>query len=264
MIDRVEVLTGGASSVYGADAVAGVVNFIMDTDFEGIRLDSQYSFYQHENNDRASADGLTCQRHRWLAASPQSFRLSDRQRRRRRHVRRHLSFGVGFDDGRGHITAYSGYRNIDPVLQGKRDYSACAPDDRRPAWPPRGDPRRCGGSATANGTAHDFRRRYDGTSPRPRSRSGRADHLHSGCNLYNFAPLNYFQRPDERYIGGVFAEYEISPAIKPYMEFMFMDDRTVAQIAPSGDFGNTLTPQLRQSAALGAAGSTSICGDPTT
>ena len=40
MIDRVDVLTGGASSVYGADAVAGVVNFVMDTDFEGVRLDS--------------------------------------------------------------------------------------------------------------------------------------------------------------------------------------------------------------------------------
>ena len=35
------------------------------------------------------------------------------------------------------------------------------------------------------------------------------------------------------------ASYEISPALHPYMEFMFMDDRTVAQIAPSGDFGNT-------------------------
>src|SRR5207248_11537719 len=60
-------------------------------------------------------------------------------------------------------------------------------------------------------------------------------------NLYNFAPLNYYQRPDERYIAGAFADYEISPAIKPYMEFMFMDDHTLAQIAPSGDFGNTLT-----------------------
>ena len=57
---------------------------------------------------------------------------------------------------------------------------------------------------------------------------------------YNFGPLNHFQRPDERYTAGAFAEYEISPALKPYAEFMFMDDRTVAQIAPSGLFiGNT-------------------------
>src|SRR5438270_5454790 len=51
LIKRVEVLTGGASSVYGADAVAGVVNFIMDTNFTGIRFDGQYSFNQHNNRD---------------------------------------------------------------------------------------------------------------------------------------------------------------------------------------------------------------------
>ena len=51
LIKRVDVLTGGASSVYGADAVAGVVNFIMDTDFDGLRLDGTWSIYQHNNND---------------------------------------------------------------------------------------------------------------------------------------------------------------------------------------------------------------------
>ena len=58
---------------------------------------------------------------------------------------------------------------------------------------------------------------------------------------YNYAPLNHWIRPDERYVGGVFADYEITPAIKPYLEFMFLDDKTVAQIAPSGNFGNTFT-----------------------
>jgi iron complex outermembrane receptor protein len=41
-IQRVEVITGGASSVYGADAVAGVVNFILKKDFEGVSLNGQY------------------------------------------------------------------------------------------------------------------------------------------------------------------------------------------------------------------------------
>src|SRR5882724_3389233 len=39
LIERIEVLTGGASSVYGADAVGGVVNFILNTKFEGVKLD---------------------------------------------------------------------------------------------------------------------------------------------------------------------------------------------------------------------------------
>src|SRR3954447_413815 len=50
LVKRVEVLTGGASSVYGADAVAGVVNFIMDTDFDGLRLDGNWSIYQHNQD----------------------------------------------------------------------------------------------------------------------------------------------------------------------------------------------------------------------
>src|ERR1700743_3507233 len=51
LVERVDVLTGGASATYGADAVAGVVNFIMTKNFEGVRIDAQYSGYQHTNDD---------------------------------------------------------------------------------------------------------------------------------------------------------------------------------------------------------------------
>src|SRR5436190_11658781 len=51
LVERVDILTGGASAVYGADAVAGVVNFIMNRNFEGVRLDAQYSFYQHNQQN---------------------------------------------------------------------------------------------------------------------------------------------------------------------------------------------------------------------
>ena len=50
LVERVEVLTGGASAVYGSDALAGVVNFIMRRDFQGVQLDAQYGFYQHNND----------------------------------------------------------------------------------------------------------------------------------------------------------------------------------------------------------------------
>ena len=50
LVERVEVLTGGASAVYGSDAIAGVVNFIMKKDFEGVQLDGQYGLYQHNND----------------------------------------------------------------------------------------------------------------------------------------------------------------------------------------------------------------------
>jgi outer membrane cobalamin receptor len=50
MVERVDILTGGASAVYGSDAVAGVVNFIMKKDFEGAQISGQYNFYWHEND----------------------------------------------------------------------------------------------------------------------------------------------------------------------------------------------------------------------
>jgi iron complex outermembrane receptor protein len=57
-IERVEVITGGASSVYGADAVAGVVNFILKKDFEGVDLDFQYGAMQDGGAPERRASAL--------------------------------------------------------------------------------------------------------------------------------------------------------------------------------------------------------------
>jgi iron complex outermembrane recepter protein len=226
MVKRIDVLTGGASSVYGADAVTGVVNFVMDTKFEGFRVDGQYSFYNH-NNDIGSqvTDPLAARGY----AIPRGM-VNDGGA-----VDATVAFGTSFDDGRGHISAYAGYRKVDAVLQRDRDYSACSLGARTTAQvAANGALFSCGGSATsANGTV------FDGTSSTYQIGAGRT--LDPGFTPYNFGPLNYFQRPDERYTAGVFAEYEVSDSLKPYMEFMFMDDRTLAQIAPSGNFGNTLS-----------------------
>jgi iron complex outermembrane recepter protein len=243
IVDRIDVLTGGASSVYGADAVAGVVNFIMDTNFEGVRFDAQYSFYQHNNRLEDSQypgliDGPAGLRARGFGfpqgsvADGGTYDLS-------------IAIGAGFDDNRGHVVAYAGYRKLNAVTQGRRDYSACASQARTPAQVTANGARLadCGGSATsANGTIvlfDDFGPPTGITSTLFQIGPNRT--LIPGFTPYNFAPTNYFQRPDERYTLGAFANYEISPALRPYLEVMFMDDRTVAQIAPSGDFGNTLS-----------------------
>ncbi|HEX8660278.1 MAG TPA: TonB-dependent receptor plug domain-containing protein, partial [Brevundimonas sp.] len=42
LIENVEIITGGASSVYGADAVSGVLNFVLRKDFEGLEIDANY------------------------------------------------------------------------------------------------------------------------------------------------------------------------------------------------------------------------------
>jgi outer membrane receptor protein involved in Fe transport len=228
LIKRVEVLTGGASSVYGADAVAGVVNFIIDTNFTGIRFDGEVSAYQHDNRN-PSAGGVPID----TLGAAKGYSFAHGNSVNGGAFDGTLSVGAAFADGRGHAVAYFGYRKVDPILQSSRDYSACALQNTGGGAP------RCGGSATANpGNALWF---PPGTSTSTIGALGPGTLTQGTTNIYNFAPLNYFQRPDERYIGGAFADYEVSPAIKPYMEFMFMDDHTLAQIAPSGDFGNTFT-----------------------
>jgi iron complex outermembrane receptor protein len=229
IVSRIDVLTGGASSVYGADAVAGVVNFVMDTTFTGVRLDAQYSFYQHNNRSDTGIQAALDLRGFGFptgnVADGGTYDLS-------------MAVGAAFDDGRGHVVAYAGYRKLNAVTQGRRDYSACASQARATPVPASPSPLiTCGGSATsANGTIILFE---GGTSTIFQIGPNRT--LIGGFTPYNFAPTNYYQRPDERYTFGAFANYEISPALQPYLEVMFMDDRTVAQIAPSGDFGNTLS-----------------------
>ncbi len=234
MVKRVDVLTGGASATYGADAVAGVVNFVMDTDFEGFRIDANYGFYQHSNRNKITPALLDARTDAGIPGySYPTGSVTDGGQ-----FDATVSFGTKFGDGRGHAMAYFGYRKVDPVLQYNRDYSACtiqnvtdpAPDAKL----------QCGGSAYSN-NALIFARSDEGSITSTLAAVGDGTITPFENNRYNFAPLNYYQRPDERYTAGAFVNYEISPALKPYMEFMFMDDQTLAQIAPSGDFGNTLT-----------------------
>src|SRR5512132_3624116 len=51
LIQRVDIYTGGASAVYGSDAVSGVVNFIMNDRFQGVQFDVGHSFYNHQQGN---------------------------------------------------------------------------------------------------------------------------------------------------------------------------------------------------------------------
>jgi outer membrane receptor protein involved in Fe transport len=245
LIKRVDVLTGGASSVYGADAVAGVVNFVMDTGFTGIRFDGQYSFYQHNNNcpsipTSAALGGTVCGALDAQAAIRTGYSYPRGSVADGGIFDGTVALGAAFDDNRGHAIAYFGYRKVKPILQQRRDYSACGLSGAGNIT--------CGGSATsAEGNVLVF---SNGTSTFYTFGPNRT--LRPGATRYNFNPTNYFQRPDERYTAGAFADYEVNKAIHPYMEFMFMDDHTLAQIAPSGDFGNTYTINCNINSTTGA------------
>jgi iron complex outermembrane receptor protein len=100
LVDRVDVLTGGASSTYGADAVAGVINFVTRNDFSGMELSV---------GDRTT------------------------QRGDGNYLRGDLTIGANFDDGRGNAVISLGYQEADPVFQGgDRPWSNLALDSGDP------------------------------------------------------------------------------------------------------------------------------------
>jgi iron complex outermembrane receptor protein len=229
LIERVEVLTGGASAVYGADAVAGVVNFIMNDKFEGVRLDAQYSMYQHNNDDSTVTNLLRDANYAVPEGNVRDGYTKD------------LTFiaGINTPDGRGNATVYVGYRTLDPITQNRRDFSSCALGSSA-AGDPTSNTFACGGSAN---TALGLFQTYNPADPNDLNPTGAFTIDPDGTvrdfqtsDQFNFAPYNFYQREDERKTAGLFAHYDFSDKASVYTEFMFMDDRTQAQIAPSGAF----------------------------
>ncbi|WP_322964723.1 TonB-dependent receptor domain-containing protein [Sphingomonas fuzhouensis] len=224
LIKRVDVVTGGASAVYGSDAISGVVNFILRDDLNGVRTDVQYGFAQHQN-DNAFARSVQRQAN-YRLAQPM---ILDGQK-----LDVNVAFGTNFPDNRGNVTAYFGYRDTKPILQGDRDVSACA-----------FDPAGAGNATlTCGGSSNNQYGLFDPITG-PNADTGAFNNTRDGNRTwvpydssfrYNYAPLNYFQRNDTRYTAGAFAKYEISPAIEAYGSVMFMDDHTNSQVAPSALF----------------------------
>lgn len=220
IIQRVEVLTGGAAAVYGSDAVAGVVNFLLDTKLNGLKLDVQIGGFQHSNSDRFARNLLDEKQ----LPYPRGGVFDGR----RENIS--VAFGHAFVDDRAHITVYGGYRKIDAVTQNQRDYGACPITARLLA----ASTLECGGPLVSYpGNYFDnLGNTYQVTPDRT---------FVPGTTRFNYAPWNFYQRPDTRYTGGGFATVDVSRSIQAYLEVMAMKGRTIWQIGPSGDFRNTET-----------------------
>ena len=103
LIDRVDVLTGGASAIYGADAVTGVVNFIMKDDYEGFNVNVTGGISGESDGESFSLSGL---------------------------------YGTNFASDRGNITIGLDYTQREPIQHGDRDWArnnGIASDDQNPA-----------------------------------------------------------------------------------------------------------------------------------
>jgi iron complex outermembrane recepter protein len=236
MIERVDILTGGASAVYGSDAVAGVVNFIMKKDFEGVQVTSQYNFYWHENDyggpGAVKLRDIIAER---AAGNPSQFALPDDSVTDGEGKELSLMVGVNSGDGRGNITAYATVFDSGQVLQRDRDYSACSLATAAPTVS-----FACGGSGTnAGGVFTDFSTYYFTVDTPDSFRPTDAFSNPESQDLYNYGPLNHYQRPERRYSLGAMGHYEFSEHADVYTQLMFNDYESVAQVAPGGNFLNT-------------------------
>jgi outer membrane receptor protein involved in Fe transport len=227
MVERVEVLTGGASAVYGADAIGGVVNFITRRNFEGVEMSASYGISDHDNDSGAT-------RQRVIDAG---FGVPDEHVNDGRTITVSGAMGANTADGKGNVVLYAQYRHAQAVLQSERNETACVIESQNQAPDPDVDPPDyalvCFGSA--NNSAGLFTG-IDGVSAGDFiSTVGGSLQAYNG-ETFNFGPSNYLQRPDNRYLFGAMGHYELAADADVYAEISFADDHTFAQIAPSGLF----------------------------
>lgn len=221
LIERVDVVTGGASAVYGSDAIAGVVNFITRKDFEGIEFDYQIGENWHKNDNGYATARLR------EAGEP----IPESSIRDGRTINASVVAGTNFAEGRGNITAFFGYLKADGVKSGDRDFGACQLNPNSSLTGAE-----CSGSENSNFFAPV-------PSPGGVAYAVVGDQflpwgagVTSPPALFNSQPYIYIGRDNERFNAGFQAHLEMSEAIQPYAEFSFMNDRSYQEIAPSGLF----------------------------
>ena len=204
LLESVDVVTGGASAVYGSDAMAGVVNFRL-RHVDGVEAGAQYSVTDRGDGDRYQLYG---------------------------------AIGTEFGDGRGRATVFGEYYNRESVFQGDRAFSNFA----------------------LGGESFGLNQLQFGSSTVPQGRmnspgtvtinaDGDTLPLASGLTIddaifdtagvararagdtYNYAPVNYLQIPQERYLIGGYAEYEIFDGVEAYTEVSFVNNRVAQELA---------------------------------
>jgi iron complex outermembrane receptor protein len=269
LVDTVDVLTGGAASIYGSDAIAGVVNFKMKHNFEGLQIDAQYDFAEHDNNNSA-ADAI-------LKADGLKAPTGETIQGRTEHIT--ITFGANSADGKGNLEGYLGYINQEPVRQGAYDTEACTVISTFGAAGATGHA--CSGSS--NSAYGNFQGKFYGalngsnwvSSNTLNAVSQTLSNNPGGANLvsyssappgavsraWNYAPFQYLQRQDTRYQGGYYGQYKVDDHITAYSDFMFENDTSTGQLAASGLFTNGPSQQVNcDDPLMSAAQQQAFCG----
>ena len=226
LIDSVDVVTGGASAVYGSDALAGVINFRLNQSLDGLIAGGQYAITEEGDGRRYNA---------------------------------YIAMGTQFADGRGNVAVYAEYFNRGQVMQADRDFSffalgdgangliplgsATVPNGRiaAPATVAIGATASCGGAnqpprnagcfSIAENTNYPGLGAFFATPGTSRPYVGATD-------SHNYAPENYLMVPQERWLVGGYAEYEIAEGITAYTELAYINNRVQNELAATPVTGN--------------------------
>jgi iron complex outermembrane recepter protein len=254
LIERIDVVTGGSSAVYGSDAIAGVVNFVMKQNFQGVELDGHVNFDEMTTTPTDSFD---------------------------------ITAGTNFDDNRGNLAVSIDYMDRGAIAREQVGYArpalgdGCVTpgsySDSGPGTPVAGNPsgKAClaaggvmglvaggssdipdgrflptstsllpGGSAVTPGLAAayaaaglagvgPFGWTFDGSGATARPALDPQDR-------YNLSLVNYLQVPQKRWMINSFGHFDFAPKVEGYTEFHFSDNQVTALLAPSNADGTFL------------------------
>lgn len=218
LIDSVDVVTGGASAVYGSDALGGVVNFRLRKDIDGLEVGGGYNITERGDGARYNVYG---------------------------------ALGGEFADGRGHATVFAEYFRRKGFYAAARDFTSSVYGGEAT-----GQPFGPSGSSTVPfgriNTPNDaIVQQIDLNGDGDTSDAGETlrQNIGSGTliddavfltpgaasarngELYNFGPDNYLQVPQERYLIGGYANYEIGDGHEAYAEVTFVNNRVATELA---------------------------------
>ena len=201
LLERIDIVTGGASAVYGADAISGVVNFITKRNFTGVEASTLYSVSEKSDARRYKND---------------------------------LTLGANLADGRGNVALHIGTTRTEPLRLADRSYSGTVISSAT------GNPGGFSGT-TAPGVFSGMpvpingSRVIDATTGlfRPAVTSGPPDG-------YNTNPLNYFETPQTRTQATALGRFVINDYAEAYAEVFYTRSNVTLNLAPSGSFGVSL------------------------
>lgn len=206
MIDRVEVLSDGASAIYGSDAIGGVVNFILRDKFDGVQLSGDFGESSH-------SDGF----------------------------RRHFSLTAGHTGQRGSIVAGIDHQSLDAVSASARAFSHDALNLSNGQVIVSGSSATPVGSITLPrsvagqigcGSRVSLNPGVGGTT------SLNDYHCYTNADTYNYQGDNILQTPQQRDSVFVLGKYKLTDAIEAYANLYYTKTESDSQIAPVPVFAN--------------------------